>query len=92
MRMRMNGIIGEVTKVRGDNIWVKDKAGEIRSFSITGSQKLEELQAETIKVGDRVLVQFEEQGIKVSIYKIGESRSGTWMEGRAPEKGEDSEY
>jgi hypothetical protein len=71
--MGLSGVIGKVVSVEGDHITVRDNAGITRSFLITGSQRLEELQSEAIKVGDIVRVQFAEQGTKVLISKMGES-------------------
>lgn len=80
MMMRMGGVTGEVTGIEGDTIRIKDKQGITRSFEITGDQNLEELSVETIQIGDKVYVQFQEQGREVEIHKISESGKGTMME------------
>jgi len=51
-----NTVKGKVTEVEGDNIKFKSKDGTIHSVKITGKQNMEELQAETIEVGDIVIV------------------------------------
>ena len=83
--MRMSGMVGQVTAVNGDTIEVRSKDGITRSLKITAKSqeqnkgKLQGLSAETIKVGDTVYIQSTEQGRDVSIHKISESGSGTWM-------------
>lgn len=83
--MRMSGMVGQVTAVNGDTIEVRSKDGITRSLKITAKSqeqnkgKLQGLSAETIKVGDTVYIQSTEQGRDVSIHKISESVSGTWM-------------
>ncbi len=47
---------GRVTEVDGDKIKFKSKDGSIHSVKVTGKQDMEELQAETIEVGDIVIV------------------------------------
>lgn len=47
---------GKVTEVDGDKIKFKSKDGSMHSVKITGKQDMEELQAETVEVGDIVIV------------------------------------
>ncbi len=47
---------GRVTEVDGDKIKFKSKDGSMHSVKVTGKQDMEELQAETIEVGDIVIV------------------------------------
>jgi hypothetical protein len=78
--------VGQVTAVDGDTIEVRSEDGITRSFKITAKTqeqnqgKLQTLSAKTIKVGDTVYIESEEQGRDVSIYKISESGWGTWID------------
>jgi len=47
---------GRVTEVDGDKIKFKSKDGSMHSVKVTGKQDMEELQAETVEVGDIVIV------------------------------------
>lgn len=47
---------GRVTEVDGDKINFKSKDGSMHSVKITGMQNMQELQAETIEVGDIIIV------------------------------------
>jgi predicted RNA-binding protein with PUA domain len=47
---------GRVTEVDGDKINFKSKDGSMHSVKITGMQNMEELQTETIEVGDIIIV------------------------------------
>ncbi|MEQ9618437.1 MAG: hypothetical protein RIG61_04610 [Deltaproteobacteria bacterium] len=47
---------GEVTAIDGDKVTIKDKEGMEHTVVITSYQDLQELQAETLETGDRVMV------------------------------------
>lgn len=49
-------VSGKVTAIDGDTITVKDENGNIHKVNVTGFQDMQELQVETLEVGDRVVV------------------------------------
>ena len=49
-------IKGKVTEVKGDKIKFRSEDGSMHTVKITGTEKMEELQAETIEVGDIIIV------------------------------------
>ncbi|GJM15087.1 MAG: hypothetical protein DHS20C13_04140 [Thermodesulfobacteriota bacterium] len=49
-------VSGKVTAIDGDSITVKDEDGNMHKVNVTGFQDMQELQVETLEVGDRVVV------------------------------------
>ena len=62
---------GEVTEIDGDTVKFKDENGAVHSVEITGFQELEELQAESLEVGDSVVVSTR-NGEPYAVSKVGE--------------------
>ena len=65
---------GRVVKVNGDTIKVQDNSGIIHTFQITGFEKMEELQSETIQKGDLVVINMRDG----KVYGISK-RSESWL-------------
>ena len=61
--------MGEVTKVQGDKIMIRDESGRVHTLTISDSQNPEDFKKDILKVGDRVHVDFE-QGRRYSIHRI----------------------
>lgn len=49
-------VSGKVTAIDGDTVTVKDVDGNMHKVNVTGFQDIQELQVETLEVGDRVVV------------------------------------
>lgn len=62
---------GEVTEIKGDTVMFKDESGAVHTVEITGFQQLEELQAESLEVGDNVVV-LTRDGEPYAVSKVGE--------------------
>lgn len=65
---------GEVTKVQGDKIMIRDESGRIHTLTISDSQNPGDFNKDILKAGDKVHVDFE-QGRKYSIHRIKEDGS-----------------
>lgn len=65
---------GEVTKVQGDKIMIRDESGRIHTLTISDSQNPEDFKKDILKAGDKVHVDFE-QGREYSIHGIKEGGS-----------------
>lgn len=77
---------GKVTDVDGDKIKFKSKDGSMHSVKITGKQDMEELQAETVEVGDIVIVNVRD-GKPYGVSKHLEA----WSVSEAPETADSDE-
>lgn len=66
------GIKGEVVAIDGDTVKIKDKDGIEHTVVITGFQDLQELQAETLEVGDSIVV-LQRDGRPYAISKTAEA-------------------
>jgi len=62
---------GQVTEIKGDTVMFKDDSGAVHTVEITGFQDLEELQAESLEVGDSVVV-LTRDGEPYAVSKVGE--------------------
>ncbi|MGH7890241.1 MAG: LysM peptidoglycan-binding domain-containing protein [Thermodesulfobacteriota bacterium] len=60
---------GEVTNVQDKTVEIKDETGKTHSFDTTNLQNLEELEAESIKPGDSVIVKID-SGKAILIEKV----------------------
>jgi len=65
---------GEVVGIEGDTVQVKDKEGTEHTVQITGFEDLQELQAESLEKGDKVVV-LTRDGKPYAISKVAEA----WM-------------